>query len=76
MLGLRYGIDCTGLLLSRLLAYFLTGIYTPRGGPLATTAGSECPSSRLGAMAPRVRRPLLWAVDMCRSSHVGLLRGE
>ncbi len=27
MLGLRYGIDCTGLLLSRLLAYFLTGIY-------------------------------------------------
>jgi hypothetical protein len=27
LLGLRYGTDFTGLLLSRLLAYFLTGIY-------------------------------------------------
>ncbi len=36
MLGLRYGIDCTGLLLSRLLAYFLTGIYSSDAkGPLA-----------------------------------------
>jgi len=58
--------------------------HAPRGGRLhhyhwiraLDNGGPEYLSSRIGAVAPGVRRPLLWAVDTCRSSHAGLVRGE